>query len=119
MRRLVPAVVWLVVCAAAPLCAQEDKGADEDRDVLVLDHDFTAGVGEFLRVFLQARQVYRAELSTPDVLVGVRSRVPGVRLPRIYPVTDANSPSGSSVLELYPEEDGEYELRPVARAGEG
>jgi hypothetical protein len=42
-----------------------------------------------------------------------------VKLPRVYPVTDAESPSGSSVLELYPEEDGEYELRPVARSGEG
>jgi hypothetical protein len=33
------------------------EGVDQDHDVLVLDHDFIAGVGEFVRVFLQARQV--------------------------------------------------------------
>jgi len=119
MRRLVLAVVWLAVCVVTPIYAQDGEAADPERDVLVLDHDFIAGVGEFVRVFLQARQVYRAELSTPDVLIGLRSLVPGVQLPRVYPVTDAQSASGSSVLELYPEKDGEYELRPIAQTGEG
>jgi hypothetical protein len=122
MPRLVPAVVWLVVCLASPVVAQRDSSAaptmPDTADALVLDHDFIAGTGEFVRVFLQANQVYRAELSSPDVTIGIRSPFHPVQLPRVYPVTNASTASGSSVVEIYPEADAEYELRPVdARRG--
>jgi hypothetical protein len=123
MPRLVRAVVWLVVCLASPLAAQRDsspaRSTSDTADALVLDHDFIAGVDELVRVFLQAKQVYRAELSTPDVTLGIRSRLRRVQLPRVYPLTDAHTPSGSSVVEIYPEADGEYELRPIGARGGG
>jgi hypothetical protein len=123
MSRLVRAVVWLAVCLASPLAAQRDSSAartaSDTADALVLDHDFIAGVGEFVRVFLQGKQVYRAELSTPDVTIGIRSPLRRVQLPRVYALTDAHTPSGSSVVEIYPEADGEYELRPVDARGGG
>jgi hypothetical protein len=123
MSRLVRAVVWLVVCLASPLPAQSEspssRPVSDTADALVLDHDFIAGVGEFVRVFLQAKQVYRAELSTADVTLGIRSPLRRVQLPRLYPLTNANTPSGSSMVEIYPESDGEYELRPVDARGGG
>jgi hypothetical protein len=123
MPLLVRVVVWLVVCLASPLAAQRDstaaRSASDTADALVLDHDFIAGAGEFVRVFLQAKQVYRAELSSSDVTLGIRSPLRPVQLPRVYTVTDSRTPSGSSVLEIYPEADGEYELRPVGARGGG
>ena len=123
MPRLVVAVVWLIVCLAFPLAAQRDSSAarpaSDTTDALVLDHDFIAGVGEIVRVFLQAKQVYRAELSTPDVTIGIRSPLRRVQLPRVYPLTDSHTPSGSSSVEIYPEADGEYELRPIDARGGG
>lgn len=123
MPRLVLAVVWLVLCLAPPSPAQRDSSAagptSDTTDALVLDHDFIAGAGEFVRVFLQAKQVYRAELSTPDVTLGIRSPLRRAQLPRVYPLVDSDTPSGSSVVEIYPEADGEYELRPVDARGGG
>ena len=123
MPRLVVAVVWLVVCLTFPLAAQSDssaaRSASDTTDALVLDHDFIAGVGELVRVFLQAKQVYRAELSTPDVTIGIRSPLRRVQLPRVYSLLDSQTPSGSSIVEIYPESDGEYELRPIDAQGGG
>jgi hypothetical protein len=123
MPRLVLAVVWLVVCLASPLAAQSDSStprqAADTADAMVLDHDFIAGVGESVRVFLQGKQVYRADISTADVTIGIRSQIRGVQLPRVYPLIDAYTPSGSSVVEIYPEADGEYELRPIDSRGGG
>jgi hypothetical protein len=123
MLRLVRAVVGLVVCLASQLAAQRDSSAarspSDTADALVLDHDFIAGVDELVRVFLQAKQVYRAELSTPDVTLGIRSPLRRVQLPRVYPLSDSHTPSGSSVVEIYPEADGEYELRPLGARGGG
>lgn len=123
MTRLVRAVVWLVVCLVPPLVAQEPvvpaRGPSDTADALVLDHDFIAGIGEFVRVFLQAKQVYRAELSTPDVTLGIGSPLRRVQLPRVYPLLDSHTPSGTSVVEIYPEVDGEYELRPIDSRGGG
>jgi hypothetical protein len=84
-----------------------------------LDHDFIAGVTEFVRVFLQAKQVYRAELSTPDVTLEIRSPLARVELPRIYAVTPGEGASSTSEVELYPAVDAEYEIRPVASRGGG
>lgn len=125
MPRLLAALVLLVGVVRVPLAqtaaaasgASPDSAAPaESADALVLDHDFT-GTPEFVRLFLQGRQVYRAELSTPDVTLEIRSPRARVQLPRVYPIT-APSGSGESVYEIYTEADGEYELRPIALARE-
>jgi hypothetical protein len=89
------------VCLPAPSAARRDSSAapsiPDTADALVLDHDFIASAGEFVRVFLQANRVYRAELSTPDVTIGIRAPFRRVQLPRVYPVTNASTASGSSV----------------------
>jgi len=110
---------WLVVCLVCPPLAAQERADIDSTDALVLDHDFAAGVGEIVRVFLQAKQVYRAELSSTDVTVGIRTLTRGLRQPRIYPITDALTPSGTSLVEIYPEADAEYELRPVDARGGG
>lgn len=110
------AVALLVVCLGTPLRAQVRPESADSADVLVLDHDFTA-VDEIVRLFLTDGQVYRAELSSEDVTLQLRSRFSGMRIPRIYPISDSKSPSGSSVVEIYPDQDGEYEIRPISIQG--
>ncbi|HET6778649.1 MAG TPA: hypothetical protein VFH26_07150 [Gemmatimonadales bacterium] len=107
--------VWLLAWLATPAIAQTAETADT-ADVLVVDHDFAA-LGELVRVFLRDKQVYRAELSSEDVHLTFRARTPSTRPPRIYPISNALSPSGGSVYEVYPDADGEYEIWPVSLQG--
>jgi hypothetical protein len=88
----------------------------DSADVLVLDHDFTTP-NEFVRVFLQDGQVYRAELSSPDVTLEIRAPIRNTPLPRIYTFLPAHTPSGASILEIYPQVDAEYEIRSVGGQG--
>ena len=107
----------LLAGLASSLHAQTDTvGQSADSvDALVVDHDFTGGF-EFVWVFLQAGQVYRAELSSTDV--GLEIRTPGraTQLPRLYTYLPTDTPSGSSIIEIYPEVDTEYEIRPTGIA---
>jgi hypothetical protein len=116
MLRPALAVALLLVCLGAHLHAQARSESADSADLLVLDHDFTTP-GEIVRIFLTDGQVYRAELSSEDVTLHLRSRYSGMRIPRIYPISDSRSPSGSSVVEIYPDQDGEYEIRPVSIQG--
>jgi hypothetical protein len=121
MSRSALTFACLVMGLASPLCAQKraDQESSDTANVIVLDHDFT-GVYEFARVFLQNGQVYRAELSSNDVTLEVRG-LPGrlIRPPRIFPFLGSDSPSGTSIVEIYPQQDAEYEIRPIAVAGGG
>jgi hypothetical protein len=106
---------------ASALAAQDqsDKPSSDTVNVTILDYDFT-GVYEFARVFLQNGLVYRAELSSEDVTLiiqGLAGRQ--TRPPRVFPFLGSDSPSGTSIVEIYPQEDAEYEIRPVLVAGGG
>ena len=117
MPRSLALALALLTTLMAAAAAQEAPASADSADALVLDHDFT-GAPEFVRVFLQGKQVYRAELSSEDVTLEIRSPVSRQHPPRVYPIF---APSGSdmSVAELYPESDGEYEIRPVGMNREG
>ncbi len=115
MLRPLTVTAWLLAWLATPLVAQSAEAADSG-DVLVLDHDFGV-VGELVRIFLSDKQVYRAEMGTVDVTLELRPRISGMRVPRVYPISDSRSPSGSSVVEIYPDQDGVYEIRPVSIQG--
>jgi len=121
MSRSALTFACLVVGLASPVHAQKatEPDSSDTANVLVLDHDFT-GVYEFARIFLQNGQVYRAELSSEDVSLTIQG-LPGrpTQLPRIYPFLRSDSPSGTSVVEIYPQEDAEYEIRPIAMVGGG
>jgi hypothetical protein len=114
----------LVLVVASSLLAQAESASlagpviDTTADVLVLDHDFAAA-GEIVRIFLQSKQVYRAELSAPDLTLQIRAVGGRSRPPRVYPITGPESASQASVLELYPDVDAEYEIRAVAQSGSG
>lgn len=118
MIRPAAALVCLTACLAISLHAQTPVGSasTETADVLVLDHDYT-GPNEFVRVFLQDGQVYRAELNSPDVTLQIRAVVRNTPLPRIYDFLPAHTPSGASIVELYPQADADYEIRSVATSG--
>lgn len=110
MLRPTLTAVLLLMCLGTVLRAQAVPEPADSADVLVLDHEFTAA-DEIVRIFLNDAQVYRAELSSEDVTLHLGSRFSGRQIPRIYPISDSRSPSGSSVVEIYPDEDGEYEIR--------
>jgi hypothetical protein len=126
MSHLRPTLVTagLVLVLARPLFAQAESASqarpaiDTTADVLVLDHDFAA-TGEVVRIFLQSKQVYRAELSSPDLTLQIRAVGGRIRAPRVYPITGPESASQASVVELYPDVDAEYEIRTVAQNGLG
>ena len=117
MTRSATIMACLLACLASTLHAQADtvsKAADSV-DALVVDHDFTGGF-EFVRVFLQAGQVYRAELSSTDVSLDIRTPGRAIQPPRFYTYLPSDTPSGSSIVEIYPEVDTEYEIRPTGIA---
>lgn len=122
MFRARPLLALLAVCLTPSLRAQSaaDQPKPDSSDVLVLDHNFSA-LGEPVRVFLQSGQVYRAELSSPDVILQIRGLVQGVvrptQVPRIYPFLQAETPSGTSIAEIHPEIDADYEIRAVVLGG--
>jgi hypothetical protein len=115
---LVPAFAALFLTSALSAQSESDTAARDSMDVLVLDHDFT-GPNQFTRVFLQNGQVYRAELSSPDVTLQLRALVRTAQIPRIYPFLPHDTPSGTSIVEVYPALDAEYEVRSVGRSGSG
>jgi hypothetical protein len=118
MARAAITLACLLVCLNSLSRAQStvDTTSADSVDVLVLDHDFT-GPNEFARVFLQDGQVYRAELSSPDVSLQIRGVVRSNQLPRIYPFLNSDTPSGTSIVEVYPQVDAEYEIRSVGSRG--
>jgi hypothetical protein len=116
MTRPALVIAWLVLGTGTPLRAQGPQPPVDSSDVLVLDHDFASG-GEVVRVFLTDMQVYRAELSSPDVTLEIRARFSGMKALRAYPILGPVSASGASILEIYPDQDGEYEIRPLSLQG--
>ncbi|HTG84840.1 MAG TPA: hypothetical protein VL853_08510 [Gemmatimonadales bacterium] len=79
------------------------------RDSLLLDHSFTAP-GEFVRVQLRKTDVYRAELSSPEVSLDIHQRPSGP--PAFLSRTEAGpGASGRVAFEVYTRADGEYEIR--------
>jgi hypothetical protein len=118
MSRLLFAGAVLVPCLFSVGHAQSgaSQQVSDSADVLLLDHVFTAH-HEVVRVFLQEGQVYRAELNSPDLSLEIRGVVRNEQLPRIYPFVKADTPSGASIVEVYPERDAEYEIRSVGVSG--
>ena len=108
MSRSFLAAAWLLAWAATPGFGQAATAADT-ADILILDHDFGA-LGEQVRLFLQDKQVYRAEVSSEDVTLLIRARARGMPQARVYPISNELSPSGGSTFEIYPNRDGEYEI---------
>jgi hypothetical protein len=115
MGRSLFTALWLLAWFATPGFGQT-AAIPDTADVLVVDHDFGAP-GERVPLFLQARQVYRAELSSEDATLVIRAKTRGIPQARVYPVSNALSPSGGSVFEIYPDRDGEYEILPVGLQG--
>ncbi len=115
MSRSFFTAVWLLAWVATRGFGQTAATPDT-ADVLVVDHDFGA-LGEQVRLFLQARQVYRAELSSEDVTLVIKAKTRGIPEARVYPVSNELSPSGGSVFEIYPDRDGEYEISAITLQG--
>ncbi len=91
------------------LSAQAQQPADS-ADVLVFSGSFTTGSREFVRVFLQQGQVYRAEVSVGVVSFTLRPRRAGGDIPNILEIRGGPGNS-ESVYEIYPFKDDDYEIR--------
>jgi hypothetical protein len=117
MGRTLFTAVWLLAWFGTPGFGQTAATPDT-ADMLVVDHDFGV-LGEQLRLFLQAKQVYRVELSSDDLRLIIKARTRGIPEARVYPVSNELSPSGGSVFEIYPDRDGEYEISATGLQGSG
>jgi hypothetical protein len=108
------ALLWLASVGTAGSVHAQDTTAvrdsvvvEDSTDVLVVDHSFTAP-GEFVRVFLQKGEVYRAELTTADVSLDVHPRPSGP--PAFVSRTEESGAGGRLVFEIYPRTDKEHEI---------
>ena len=108
------ALLWLASMMTARSVHAQDTTAVADSavtrdsvDVLLVDHSFTAP-GEFVRVFLQKGEVYRAELSSSDVALNVQPRPSGP--PAFVSRTEESGAAGRLVFEIYPRTDKEHEI---------
>jgi hypothetical protein len=79
------------------------------RDTLVLAHDFTAST-EFVRITLDAGQVYRVEL-TDGSAIQIRALLPGERNPIVARTETYPRASRTVVFELAPSATTVYEIR--------
>jgi hypothetical protein len=102
------AVIAALIVMSTPGMAQEPA---DSADVLVFSHSFTAGSGEFVRVFLQAGQVYRAEINLGEVSFTIRPRRPGGETPTVVLIRGGLAASNEAVYEIYPFKDDEYQIQ--------
>jgi hypothetical protein len=101
----------LLVCASTAWAQTSSaRSASDTAYVLVIDHDFSAA-DERIQVFLQDGQVYRAELNSTNVSLEIRGVERTIQAPHIYPFLSSETPSGTTLLEIYPEKDAFYEIR--------
>lgn len=124
-HRVLLAAACLAVASARPMVGQGDSTAaarqpvDTNADYLVLEHDFATGGGEIVRVFLERGQVYRAEMTTPDVTLQIRAAGGKIKPPRVYNVLGPEASSTQSEVEVYPDVDADYEIKPISGASSG
>jgi hypothetical protein len=117
------AAACLLAFLTVPVLAQSEAPtprttpADTMVDVLVLDQHYSAGPGEYARVFLERGQVYRGEMSSPDVTLAIRVVGGRIRPPRVYSILGPESSSEASVVEIYPDADGVYEILAIGAHG--
>lgn len=111
MRRTLRFTALAVTLTTTSLTAQQPDTLPNDRDVLVLDHDFTGG-GEFARAVLLKYEVYRAELSTNAAAIEVYPLKGGQ--PVFIMREETGYASGSGLYTLYPTETKEYQFRLVS-----
>ncbi|MGN6391791.1 MAG: hypothetical protein ACTHM9_06045 [Gemmatimonadales bacterium] len=122
-HRVLLAAVCLAVASARPMIGQEDSAAaskqpvDTKADYLGVDHEFATGGGEIVRVFLERGQVYRAEMTTPDVTLQIRAIGGKLKPPRVYNVLGPEASSTQSEVEVYP--DARRRLGDQAGLGRG
>jgi len=79
------------------------------RDTLILAHEFSAPT-EFVRVTLDAGQVYRVEL-TDGSAIQVRALLPGEQNPILARTESFPRASRTTVFELLPSRTTVYEIR--------
>jgi len=91
------------------LSAQAQQVADS-ADVLIFSGSFTTGSREFVRIFLQKGQVYRAEVNVGAVSFTLRPRHAGGDTPTIVEIRGGLG-AAESVYEIYPFKDDEYEIK--------
>lgn len=107
-----------LVCASTSWAQTNSTRSTADTAyVLVIDHDFSAA-GERVQVFLQDGQVYRAELNSTNASLEIRGVDRTIQAPRIYPFLLSETPSGATLLEIYPEKDALYEIRSRGMSGD-
>ena len=99
-----------VIATAAVARAQDSTDADRRQAALVLDHTFTAPVGEPIRVFLAKDVTYHAETRGSGIRLQLRPLLGSTPVPLLEPLLAGRSAGDESIYVVKPRADAIYEF---------
>lgn len=105
LARVVVLALGIVSTSAS---AQSDSASGAQRSTRVLAHDFTSPSREFVRVRLEAKESYRAQVNRAQVNLEIRPVNQGVQAPRIREIFAGEK---LRVFLIEPRVSSEYEIR--------
>jgi hypothetical protein len=99
-----------IIAVAAIAQAQDSTDADRRQAAIVLDHTFTAPIGEPIRVFLAKDVTYHAETSGNGIQLQLRGLLGSTPPPLLEPLLAGQSAGSESIYIVKPRADGVYEF---------
>lgn len=106
------ATLAFLASALAPVAARAQDSTDTDRRqaALVLDHTFTAPLGEPIRVFLAKDVTYHAETQGGGIRLQLRPLLGSTPVPLLEPLLAGRSAADESIYIVKPRADAVYEF---------
>lgn len=98
------------IAVAAVARAQDSTDADRRQAAIVLDHTFTAPIGEPIRVFLAKDVTYHAETTGNGIQLQLRPLLGSTPMPLLEPLLAGQSAGGESIYIVKPRADAVYEF---------
>ena len=102
--------VIAMLAVAAVAHAQDSTDADRRQAALVLDHTFTAPIGEPIRVFLAKDMTYHAETTGNGIRLQLRPLLGSTPQPLLEPLLAGQSAGSESIYIVKPRADAVYEF---------
>jgi hypothetical protein len=108
MLRYSSVAVLAAMAAPAVARAQDSTDADRRQAAIVLDHTFTAPVGEPVGVFLAKDATYHAEVQGNGIHLQLKPLLGSTPLPLIEPLLAGQSAGSESIYVVKPRADAVY-----------
>jgi len=99
-----------VITIPATAQTRDSTPAARRQAALLLDHTFTAAIGEPIKVFLAKDMNYRVETQGTGIQLQLRPLELSLPTPLLSPLTGGTSAAGGSIYVVTPKADGVYEF---------